>query len=122
MDRVEISGAAMRMKRLQEIVARAAFPDNPEKQCNSTLNMDECVCRGACLLGEMVYREKSMRVSATTAPFAYNNGSEEVRHEMRVLGYGDAMEGDAGAAVEVVCATKLEEAATEHACEDVGGG
>ena len=87
MDRVEISGAAMRMKRLQEIVARAAFPDNPEKQCNSTLNMDE-----------------------------------EVRHEMRVLGYGDAMEGDAGAAVEVVCATKLEEAATEHACEDVGGG
>lgn len=119
---MEISGAAMRMKRLQEIVACAAFPDDPEKQCNSTLNMDECVCRGACLLGEMVYREKSMRVSATTAPFAYNNGSEEVRHEMRVLGYGDAMEGDAGAAVEVVCATKLEEAATEHACEDVGGG
>ena len=121
MDRVEISGGAMRMKLLQQIVASRAFPDSPDRPCNCTLNLDECVCRGACLLGEMVFKEKKMVVSATTVPFAYNNGKEEVKHALHVLGYGDAWEGDEQAQVRVTCTAALKEAATEHACEDTAG-
>ena len=88
-DRVEISGAAMRMKLLQQVVASRAFPDSPDKQCSGTLNLDESVSRGACLLGELVYQEKVMTVSMTTVPFEYNNGKEDVKHSLRILGFGE---------------------------------
>lgn len=116
-DRVEISGAAMRMKLLQQVVASRAFPDSPDKQCSGTLNLDEAVSRGACLLGELVYKEKVMAVSMTTAPFAYNNGTEDVKHTLRILGFGEEMEGDDSARVKVICTSELKEAASEHACE-----
>lgn len=116
-DRVEISGAAMRMKLLQQVVASRAFPDSPDKQCSGTLNLDESVSRGACLLGELVYQEKVMTVSMTTVPFEYSNGKEDVKHSLRILGFGEEMEGDENARVKVICTSELKEAASEHACE-----
>ena len=90
------------------------------QKCNSTLNLDECVARGACLLGEMVFEEGKMAVPATTVAFDYNDGTP-VHHELRVLGYSGEMVGTTAGTLCVECDEQLQEG-EDHSCGAWGGG
>ena len=85
------------------------------QKCNSTLNLDECVARGACLLGEMVFEEGKMAVPATTVVFAYKDGGKPVHHELQVIGYGGEMVGETSGTLCVSSEEALEEG-VDHSC------
>lgn len=84
------------MVRLKEAV-REAIKEYGCETISSTLNMDECVVRGACMSGQLCLHDHVLNLPKTVCPFSYEDHSGQIKkHDLVVFGCGENSSTTAG--------------------------
>lgn len=77
------------MVKLKEAV-REVIKEYGCETISSTLNMDECVVRGACMSGQLCLHDHVLNLPRTVCPFSYKDYSGQTKkHDLIILGCGE---------------------------------